>query len=264
VLNPYWGSEEDSDSGGVIAHFQSGWQRDDYTILITGGSVAALFAGTQAEALRAAIAHDPGLAGRRIVILNGAHAAYKQPQLLNRVALLLALGCRIDAVVAIDGFNEVTGPLDNHREGRHPAWPGAPTWSAALPDAMASSRERIAALDELYAIRDSAAWIVDTSLNLGLHRSAVLGHVAVHRLNALGSRRFKLQAVVSQVDPRNTERELREEAGPPFRGDQTAAWRSACASGASARWRCTSCARRAESRTCTCSSRRCATTARSR
>ncbi len=51
------------------------------------------------------------LAGRTIKVLCLAIGGYKQPQQLQALSLLLALGGQFDAVVNLDGFNELVLPL---------------------------------------------------------------------------------------------------------------------------------------------------------
>ena len=49
----------------------------------------------------------PRFANQEIVLLNTAVGGYKQPQPLMVVSYLLALGAHFDAVINIDGFNDV-------------------------------------------------------------------------------------------------------------------------------------------------------------
>jgi hypothetical protein len=92
-------------------------------VAITGGSVAHGFAIRADDLLRDELRRlRPEL--ERVVVLNLALAGYKQPQQLMSLAWVLALGAHVDAVVNIDGFNEVTlGPLENVPKGVFPFYP---------------------------------------------------------------------------------------------------------------------------------------------
>lgn len=76
---------------------------ETYIVAISGGSVAAQLTLDGAGRLIKGLESR----GRRVVILNFAQAGFKQPQQLIVVAYYLSLGQRLDAVINIDGFNEV-------------------------------------------------------------------------------------------------------------------------------------------------------------
>jgi hypothetical protein len=59
------------------------------------------------ELLAARLRELPALAGREVLVCDLALGGYKQPQQLLTVAWLQSLGARLDAVVNVDGFNEV-------------------------------------------------------------------------------------------------------------------------------------------------------------
>jgi hypothetical protein len=61
-----------------------------------------------------------------VKVLNFAHAAFKQPQQLTRVAYLFAFGYRPDVVIELDGFNETALAFENGRTLTHPLYPSAP------------------------------------------------------------------------------------------------------------------------------------------
>lgn len=102
-------------------------------VVITGGSVAEelfLYAGeTLARELEAAGAFD----GRKVEVLSLSMAGFKQPQQLIAVSYLLLLGAEFDAVVNIDGFNEVVLPFtDNAPLNVAPSYPFR--WNALAAD----------------------------------------------------------------------------------------------------------------------------------
>jgi hypothetical protein len=220
ILNPYYASEERPDFGGVFAHFRSATRPDDYTILLTGGSVAAFFALTEGEALARDLQGDPRLAGRRVVVLQGAHASHKQPQQLNRVALHLSLGHRPDLVIDLNGFNEMAFGVENGRKGCHPAWPTSPSWGSAVAGVSSPSPERMDLIADLWGLRNESYDLVRTVLKHGLQRSCAIGSLAQARLRSLGVRRNDLQQRLALLDNASgDERTRRQVGGPDFDGE---------------------------------------------
>lgn len=129
MLHPYYGYVVDPRAAGINPY---GFFRrpplttrgpDRYVIAFFGGSVADQVFALGQGALIAALRRDPAFAGRRIEVLSTALGGYKQPQQLLVLAELLALGAQFDAVVNLDGFNEVDGAADNVQDGINPYYP---------------------------------------------------------------------------------------------------------------------------------------------
>ena len=84
-----------------------------FIVGIFGGSVAAWFCELGTTRMVQDLQRQPALAGRDIVPLCFSHEGYKQPQQLIVLAYFLSIGQGFDAVVNIDGFNEVAiSPLN--------------------------------------------------------------------------------------------------------------------------------------------------------
>jgi hypothetical protein len=215
ILNPYYASEEQHDSGGVLAHFRERAQPGDYTVLVLGGSVAAFFGLTESEAIAQELARDPRLAQRRIVVLNGGHAAHKQPQQLNRVALLLSLGFRPDLVVNLDGFNESAIAIENGLGITNPAWPSIPVWGSVVEGVTTGSPERMDLMVELWDVRNDAQDLLRRTLDPGLQHSCLFGRYAVARLHALSRRRAELQQRIGSLESVKTDERMRGQVGGP-------------------------------------------------
>jgi hypothetical protein len=93
-------------------------------IAITGGSVALQLFKEAGRHLRGEFARQPALAGRKIRLIALTLGGYKQPQQLMSLAWFLSLGAHFDAVINLDGFNEVVLPYtDNVPDGVYPAFP---------------------------------------------------------------------------------------------------------------------------------------------
>ena len=93
--------------------------RSQFIVAVLGGSVALNYGRweTTNGVLAAQINQVPGLQNRKVVIINLAAGAYKEPQQLLVLSYLLALGQEFDAVINIDGFNEVAISAMNGRAG---------------------------------------------------------------------------------------------------------------------------------------------------
>ena len=129
VLHPYLGYVASRRSEGVNAFGLFGPDPlepappDEVRIAVTGGSLAAALRFHE-ESLARALERVGAFSGRRPSLLVGALGGYKQPQQLQQLAFLLALGARIDAVVNLDGFNEVALPwTENRPAGVYPFYP---------------------------------------------------------------------------------------------------------------------------------------------
>jgi hypothetical protein len=227
ILHPYSGAEVNHDSGGVLAHFRSEPTNDEYTVLIVGGSVAASFAESVSGDLEQALARDPRLAGQRVRVLDYAHAAYKEPQQLMRVAYLLSMGFRPDAVINIDGFNEVALGYENATNGTNPLYPSFPIWGSIVQDFGAVDSEALDRTLELWQLRGRVQELVDRALRWRLYKSALLGRITLVRLAAYMDRRNELQGAInakamSVVHGSKIQRQLQ---GPDFDTERDSAIR---------------------------------------
>jgi hypothetical protein len=224
VLNPFYGSEENPDTGDVLKHFREDARPDDFVVLLLGGSVAAYLGLTEGKAIVADLEKRESLRGRRVVFLNGAHAAHKQPQQVTRLALLLAFGYRPDLVLVVDGFNETALASENADGRLNPLWPSAPAWSAVVARVNFASTERMQLLVQLWALRDDLQDLVDTTRMLRLDKTALGSKYVLSRLEALSRERNRLQAELQKHGPlgETEERELRQQGGPVFSGDAQA------------------------------------------
>lgn len=119
-----------------------------YRIGVVGGSVAFIFSFKGQDRLRQQLAGSPAIDGRPVEVVSLALGGMKQPQQLMTVAWMLSVGERFDAIVNIDGFNEVAFGAENARNGVYPAFPR--NWWLRVGN--------IQGLDELEAIGRVAAW----------------------------------------------------------------------------------------------------------
>ena len=118
-LHPYLGYVYDRDraKGFSVHGFASetvySQSDDQFVVGIFGGSVAdQLF--VKRQALEAELKKIPGLDQKKIVFANLAIGGFKQPQQLMALTYMLSLGAHFDVVINVDGFNEVTLPVNEN------------------------------------------------------------------------------------------------------------------------------------------------------
>lgn len=204
VLHPYFGSESGPDPGGVRDHFESSPPEDTFEVLIVGGSVAMLFCRDAGKDLEAALARDPKLAGRKVKVLGGAHAAYKQPQQLNKVAYFFAHGYRPEVVINLDGFNEVANGFRNGKTGTHPLYPTAPVWAGLLWGRSDADADLMAGRMQLAQLGAQYKSMLANAKRWGLLHSAMTGTLVRSRMSSVQSRRAQLQLkLTEQLSPKS-------------------------------------------------------------
>jgi hypothetical protein len=97
---------------------------DEYVIAILGGSVATEFYLTGREFLTAQLRSKGLLEERDVRFVSIALGGMKQPQQLLALSYFLALGASFDAVINLDGFNEMVLSLaENSASGVNPFYP---------------------------------------------------------------------------------------------------------------------------------------------
>ena len=119
---------------------------------IFGGSVAFIFSFVSRDKLAGELASLSGVRGRPIAIRSFALGGYKQPQQLQALTYLLALGEKFDLVINIDGFNDIVLPyVQNLSQQVCPFYPS--NWAAKvgqLPDpTLENLRGRVAYFRDL-------------------------------------------------------------------------------------------------------------------
>ena len=175
ILHPYFGYVVDPRSPGInrygFFHAEPLTTRtsDRFVIGFFGGSVADQVFSLGRAALIAALEASPVFAGKRIEVISTALGGYKQPQQLLVLAGLLALGAQFDAVVVLDGFNEVDGATDNVQDGVNPYFPH--NWHLHARQALDS--EAMALMGQVEATRAERAALRRAFARPGLGQSAL-------------------------------------------------------------------------------------------
>jgi hypothetical protein len=142
-----------------------------FVVGIFGGSVAQWFAVQGAQPLIADLQVAPGLRDRNIIVLDFAADGYKQPQQLLLLNYLLATGQRLDYVINIDGFNEITLAAVNVEAGTDAAMPSI-RHMAPLAN-LARLRMDSAELLQLAALSDAQRRLAEAQATVATHSIAV-------------------------------------------------------------------------------------------
>lgn len=98
---------------------------DQVLIGVFGGSVAAGFIRNGQEQLVQRLQQHPAFQDKEIILLSFAQGGFKQPQQLLALSYYLAIGQELDAVINLDGFNEVALSSRNHTFGMDISMPSS-------------------------------------------------------------------------------------------------------------------------------------------
>jgi hypothetical protein len=169
------------------AYYGTAEAESTYDVCLLGGSVADIFGRLGAARLAERLRADARFAGRKVRISNYASPGYKEPQQLLLFAFLLNVGHAPDAVIEIDGFNEVALGNDNVASGVHPHYPSITHWGAAARDVRADG-ELVDLLHEVRERQRDAIRSGRRALASGSWRSCLLGHAAIARVGVLRGR----------------------------------------------------------------------------
>lgn len=191
---------------------------DDVIVGILGGTMAGRVSRDGLDALVAELARVPVLRERRIVPVRLALDGGKEPQQLIALAWLLSLGAHFDALVTLDGFEEVAMPMSaNLPRDVHPSFPSA--W----PDVLGRLEDPALArhVGEIAAITRIRGWWAElfdrpvlgaSALGTLLWRAGddLLAQRAVERRVALAAARGQFEGT----------RDHALRGPPPVRGDE--------------------------------------------
>lgn len=201
VLHPYLGFDLRGGLSQLDRELSPGRERElegTYVIAILGGSVAAMFGRFGSPHLGELLQDEPRFAGRRVAFRLLARGGFKQPQQALQLAYLLALDVRIDAVISIDGFNEVAIGNQNAVLGAHPAFPSVPLWGGIASGGLCDPRN-LALIAEVRSQQTAIDAWTSRALELGLDHSAALSSLALSIVERECRARDANMAALSQV-----------------------------------------------------------------
>ncbi|MDZ4773229.1 MAG: hypothetical protein SGI72_08865 [Planctomycetota bacterium] len=205
VPHPFFGWTSERDVHVVdeqLRWFSSKESETCFDVIVLGGSVAAEFTNMSGPTLAAALALEPKLDGRTVRVWNDAHAAFKAPQTGNELAYLLALGLQPDAVLLIDGFNEVAIGMTNALAGSNPALPSFEVWSG-LARGKAVDAHALDLLVTLHSAQRAEQAVARTAVKGHFAKSALLTRITLARLAAKHATfRDALESYLDYTKPR--------------------------------------------------------------
>lgn len=164
---------------------RAGETDERFEVLILGGSVAQMFGQHATERLTEVLKADPRFADLDIHYLTFGRGGFKQPQQLNMLTFLFALGFEPEVVFNLDGFNEVALSLQNlQRYGCHPIYPSIGLWGHMAQDK--TSDRALVGLLRLRSLRASLEGLCQRALDTPLWlRSSLLGSWTRSRIGHL-------------------------------------------------------------------------------
>jgi hypothetical protein len=180
VPHPYLAFDHENGNRQLVEEMRVAQEDDEshYDVVILGGSVAGRLSLGE-ETLIKYMEADPRLAGRSVRIFNHGRGAYKQPQQALLLQYLLILGVRPDAVICVDGLNEITLGYQNAIEyGLHPLLPSPIALGFLGPLAIGDDGIH-AQLDRVRAWKRRGENLSDWVDRSRLDRSAIVGQLAL-------------------------------------------------------------------------------------
>lgn len=222
VLHPYLGIDQPKELESAEADlwaFRGRKAKPAFVVLLIGGSVSAQTWGLQQNHIAQRLTADPRFANRSVAVLGQGRGAFKQPQQVMLAAYLYTLGWRPDAVVNIDGFNELALAWDNASLGVHPAYPSYWSWGL-LAKTRTNRSEELRAAARILALADRGRELGVAMLDRGWQHSAILAEYELGRLRAVQAEwaqaQREFQAFIAPAGEHDTSR------GPHFRFDDAA------------------------------------------
>lgn len=193
-LHPFYAFETEQSHASLEGFLRSARAGEilakHYTIMIVGGSVAEqfgdpLFGGT--ERLAEVLGADPRFAGKEVLCLGNGRRAFKQPQQVFLVAWLFNLGLVPDALINLDGFNEVALSMQNTAYGADPLYPSFYYW-AHLVGQRGFDQQALELAGELLDVERDAGRLQRRAERFGLFHSVIPGVLVRQRMKALHAR----------------------------------------------------------------------------
>ena len=218
AIHPYQGYQITGHTKGaadLARYFASDEARETFDIVLIGGSVAAEFANWAPQYLLPQLQQDPRLAGRKVRLHGIACPGHKQPQHCMTLEWILSLGWKPDAVVLLDGFNELAVGAENAKAGVNPLFPYWIEAQMRLGSAL-KEPEDLDLLGRAMAARLEAQDLYAELKGSRRMSSAVLGSWSLARLEAAAGRsRARAQALKDHEEGKKGVHSLTV-GGPPF------------------------------------------------
>ena len=191
ILHPYFGYTPDTPTS-VLNTMPPRQTRDDQVVIgLTGGSVALFLAPEFRRAIERHFA-EQGL-DKEPVVIPLAIAGSRQPQQMNVVSYMLAMGGGFDFIVNLDGFNEIQKSAVNFQTGVFPFFPTA--WS--LLNQLTS--DEIVIAGRTLTLRAELAGLQQNRQGSPFRHSAVYGLVNRYRIQRVDDRILQLNYALTEI-----------------------------------------------------------------
>ncbi len=214
VLHPFTGYQPLDMLKSWTAHGLAFREPETFLVLVVGGSVAGQFAtdvGQELEEqLLPALPASLRAENQRVHVLNHAVGGFKAPQQAALLVYLLSQGRRPDAVINIDGFNEVALGRYNADKKVHASYPSIQHWTDAANDTRSAQPEQ---LEQLRDLSEDVQSFVRTVRRLRLPLSAIGGTWSLRRVHQRWNRFIAAGGAY--------EKEMIADARPEMRGPRT-------------------------------------------
>ena len=189
---------------------------ENLVIAVTGGSFANGVAnGSSPEKWETALSEIPAFADKNIFIYSFAAGGVKQPQQLGAISFFLGIGASFDAIINIDGFNEIALPAaENVPRGVSPYFPRF--WHRRV--ARSKLDPAISRLEGEHAFLEQAQKDLILRFENSVFRNTALGNLVWIILNDRAQLRVaeaEQRAQSYQPDPRKLVARL-ESLGPDY------------------------------------------------
>ncbi|MBU0754884.1 MAG: hypothetical protein KJ645_07070 [Planctomycetes bacterium] len=167
-----------------LAYHRSKVEPENYVIVVIGGSVAGLFVQNGNIPFENLIKDDARFHNRSIKWFSWARGGFKQPQQVCQLAFLFSAGITPDAVINIDGFNEVALGNFNATNRVYPLYPSMSHWGL-ISSISASDPGLLGHLLKIKAIQEEAKRIGVLSRKFRFYYSGILGNLTLMKLRSL-------------------------------------------------------------------------------
>lgn len=191
---------------------------DSYEVMILGASVAGMLAVLGRDAFVQRLEADPRFRGKHVDLLVWGRAGYKEPQPLILMVYLLSLGLAPDAVINVDGFNEVAAGTENARNGVNPVYPNQAIWRHMV-SARGVGPGDVALVSRIATKTDQTDMLGRFVLDHRLYESALVGEITIGALSHL---RQQWADAIAQYVAHLRSRDDLSARGPAFDPDQDA------------------------------------------
>jgi len=220
VIHPYLGFVVDPTARAGYSPQGFRGETTPFTPAAEGTFVAGIFGGSFAEemwaeageTLAAELSRSPAIGGRKVVLQPVALGGYKQPQQLLALSYFLALGARFDAVVELDGFNEVALAPAENAEMVYPFYPRG--WPARVNNFI--DERRLALLARLGGLDAEQRSLAERFSRFPLSWSVTANLVWRSLQVRTASRRAAAAAELEARMARGKEKLAYIASGPPF------------------------------------------------